>query len=119
MSFIARWLNLGKERQSVGLRPHRDVELLAPYDEAYDRVLRGVEAALGAYVSVDDRRGGTIEAGFGLVNNERVRCTLQRVAEDRTRASIEAYFPAGSSVRQNSRAVDALADYLESTSKPA
>jgi len=119
VSFIARWLNLGKERQPVGLRPHRDVDLCAAYDDAYDRVLRAVEAALGAYVSLDDRRGGTIEAGFGLVNNERVRCTLQRVAEDRTRASIEAYFPAGSSVRRHSRAVDALANYLERTSKPA
>jgi len=114
MSFIARWLNLAKERKPIGLRPHRSVDVHAPYDETYRRVLGGIELALGAHASA---AGNTIEAAFGLVNNERVRCTLERADESLTRVRVEAYFPAGTSVREYSRAVDVLADYLESTSK--
>jgi hypothetical protein len=112
VSFIRRWLNLAQDRQRVGLRPHRDVALRLDYDAAYDRVLAAIESALGAYVAIDDRRGGTIEAAFGLVNNERVRCRLQR-AGDVTAVRIEAFFPAGSAVHERSAAVDALADALE------
>ena len=112
MSFIARWLNLAKDRRRVGLRPHSDVVLAAGYDAAYDSVLSAIELALGAYVAIDDRRGGLIEAAFGLVNNERVRCTLSRIDDSNTSVRIEAFFPAGASVRERSRAVDALADYL-------
>ncbi len=115
MSFIARWLNLVKERKPIGLRPHRVVEIDAGYDDARDRVLRGIEVALGANAITD--RSEAIEAAFGLVNNERVRCTLERAGETCTRVRVEAYFPAGSSVRERSHAVDVLADYLESTSK--
>ena len=118
MSFIARWLNLARERRSVGLRPHRDVLVAADYHGTFDRVMRGIDGILGAYVSAQDREAGTIEAAFGLVNNERVRVTLQRESGAETRVRIEAYFPAGSSVREHSLAVDALADYLESRSKP-
>lgn len=113
MSFIRRWLNLAQDRQRVGLRPHRDVMLPLEYDAAYDRVLAAIESALGAYVAIDDRRGGTIEAAFGLVNNERVRCTLERGSGAATAVRIEAFFPAGSAVRERSAAVDALAGALE------
>jgi hypothetical protein len=113
MSFIARWLNLAKNRQKVGLRPHRDVELGAGYEAAFDRVLRAIELALGANVATCDRRGGLVEAAFGLVNSERVRCTLRRIDHSRTAVRIEAFFPAGASVHDRSRAVDALADHLE------
>jgi hypothetical protein len=113
VSFLVRWLSLGKDRRRVGLRPHRDVELAAGYDAAYDRVLQAIELALGAYISVDDRRGGTIEAAFGLVNNERVRCTLQRVDDGHTAVRVEAFFPAGAEVRDRSAAVEALATMLE------
>jgi hypothetical protein len=118
MSFIARWLNLARDRRPVGLRPHRDVVVAADFDATFDRVLGGMDGVLGAYVAAQDRDAGTIEAAFGLVNNERVRCTLTRGSDTHTDVRIEAYFPAGSSVREHSRAVDALADYLESTSKP-
>ena len=64
--------------------------LLLEYDPAYDTVLRAVEGVLGAYVAIDDRRGGSIEAAFGLVNSERVRCTLTRVGDANTAVRIEA-----------------------------
>jgi hypothetical protein len=113
MSFIARWLNLARDRRRVGLRPHRDVNLTLEYDAAYERVLRAVEGVLGAHVAIDDRPGGSIEAAFGLVNNERVRCTLTRVDDANTAVRVEAFYPAGAAVHERSLAVDAMADHLE------
>lgn len=112
MAFLMKWLGFGKPAPAVGLRPHRDVELSLDYDSAYDRVLSAIELTLGANISIDDRRTGFIEAAFGLVNNERVRSTLERVDASRTRVRIEAFFPAGATVQSHSRAVDALADSL-------
>ncbi|MBV8490348.1 MAG: hypothetical protein JO199_07450, partial [Candidatus Eremiobacteraeota bacterium] len=91
MSFLLKWL-FGKSHERVSLRPHRDVELDEPYDDAYGRVLEAIDRALGAYVSIDDRKTGFIEAAFGLVNNERVRCRLERISETRTAIRIEAFF---------------------------
>ena len=120
MGFIARWLDLATGRQKVGLRPHRDVELALGYDAAFDRVLRGIDRVLGAHVATDDRRGGLVEAAFGLVNNERVRCSLRKVDAAHTAVRIEAFFPVGAIVHDRSPAVDALANYLEEAieSKP-
>lgn len=113
MSFILRWLGFGKPASTIGLRPHRDVELAVDYDSAYARVLSALELTLGANVTIDDRRTGFLEAAFGLVNNERVRCSFDRVDVSHTRVRIEAFFPAGAAVQSRSRAVDALADSLE------
>lgn len=114
MTFILKWLGLGSSGPAVGLRPHRDVELAVDYDTAYARVLSGFELTLGANVSIDDRRGGLIEAAFGLVNSERIRATLTRIDGTHTQVRIEAIFPAGATVPSNSRAVDALAETLVS-----
>jgi hypothetical protein len=113
MSFILRWLGFAKPAPAIGLRPHRDVELPVDYDTAYARVQSAVELTLGANVTIDDRRAGFLEAAFGLVNSERVRCSFDRVEESHTRVRIEAFFPAGAAVQPHSRAVDALADTLE------
>jgi hypothetical protein len=114
MSFILRWLGFGKSSSRIGLRPHRDVQLGRRYDDAYDRVLDAMVRVLGANVTLDDRSGRTIEAAFGLVNNERIRCTLWSIDDVQTLVKIEALFPAGSEIPERSRAVDALADWLES-----
>ena len=113
MSFIFKWLGLGKPAPAIGLRPHRNVELPVNYDTAYARVLSAIELTLGANVTIDDRHSGLLEAAFGLVNNERVRCSFERVDASHTRVRIEAFFPAGASVPSRSRTVDALADALE------
>ena len=112
MTFLMKWLGLGKAAPAIGLRPHRDVELPLGYEAAYARVLSAIELTLGANVTIDDRRAGFLEAAFGLVNNERVRCSFERVDAACTRVRIEAFFPAGASVQTRSRAVDALADTL-------
>jgi hypothetical protein len=111
--FLLRWLGFGKPAPAIGLRPHRDVELPVDYDAAYARVLSAVELTLGANVTIDDRRAGFLEAAFGVVNSERVRCSFERIDAACTRVRIEAFFPAGANVQSRSRAVDALADTLE------
>lgn len=111
--FLLKWLGIGKAAPSIGLRPHRDVEMPLDFDSTYARVLSAIELTLGANVTVDDRRTGFIEAAFGLVNNERIRCTVERVDASSTRVRVEAFFPAGALVRSRSPAVDALADTLE------
>ncbi|HTX59575.1 MAG TPA: hypothetical protein VMH02_07815 [Verrucomicrobiae bacterium] len=113
MSFILRWLGLDRAKAPVGLRPHRDLELALPYDAAYDKALEAFDLVLGANVWIDDRRAGLIEAGFGLVNTERVRATLQAGGDALTRVHVEAFYPAGAAVPESSRYVDALAAALE------
>ena len=115
MSFIRKWLK-PETSSRVGLRPHRNVELALGYDEAYSRALEAIELVLGATVTIDDRAGRMIEAGFGLVRSERVRVHFDVVDAARTNVRIEAFFPAGMQVPEKSSAVDALAQAM--TSKP-
>jgi hypothetical protein len=112
MSFILRWLGLSAPSSRVGLHPRRDVELALSYDEARARVLAAIERTLGANVSDDDPAGGRIEARFGLVNNERIVCTVERSDDAHAVVRIEAHFPAGTNVPKRSLSVDALADAL-------
>lgn len=107
-----KWLGLEKPRAQASLHPRRDLELDLDYDTAYDRVLASIEAAIGANVTLDDRPAGRIEAAFGVVNSERIACTIESLGEARTALRIEARFPAASDVPQRSGAVDALADTL-------
>ena len=117
MSFFLKWLKPGTSSR-IGLRPHRVVELPLTYEDAYHRVLEAIEVTLGANVYIDDRKGRYIEAGFGLVNNERVRVTFENESDAKTQVRIEAYFPAGAKVPDKSAAVDALANALEAGITP-
>ncbi len=107
-----RWLGLERARVKVGLRPHREFAVALPYDEAFSKTLEAFELVLGASVWSDDRIAGTIEAGFGIVNSERIRATLERAGEAITNVRVEAFFPAGVEVPERSRYVDALAAAL-------
>lgn len=109
---LLKWLGLETPGSRVSLRPQRVVHLAFPLRIAYDRCLEAIVVALGANVYIDDRAGGMIEAGFGLVNNERVRCTFEPMDEGHTSLRIEAFFPAGAVIPERSRAVDALAAHL-------
>jgi hypothetical protein len=109
MKFLTRWLGLERPGARVGLRPHRDLELALDYAAAYARCRAAIDAVLGATILVDDEKTGFIEAGFGLVNSERLRCTLTQMDSGHTALRIEAFFPAGVDVPATSRNVDALA----------
>jgi hypothetical protein len=119
VSFLLRWLGLDARKKPVGLHPHRDVELAVGYDGAYARVLEAIELALGANVTLGDKRSGRIEAAFGIVGGERIACSLRPVDRTRTAVRIEAIFPAAAEVPERSRAADALADYLSRAVEPA
>ncbi|MEO9169985.1 MAG: hypothetical protein ABI282_01030 [Candidatus Baltobacteraceae bacterium] len=109
MSFFLKWLRPGTSSR-IGLRPHRTVEVRLAFEAAYERALIEIESTLGANVYVDDRNGRLIEAGFGVINNERIRCTFDEIDATHTQVRIEALFHAGSAVPEKSAAVDALAD---------
>ena len=115
MKFLTRWLGFERPGARVGLRPHRDVELPLDVATAYARCRAALDSVLGASILVDDEKTGFIEAGFGLVNSERLRCTLSRIDAGHTAIRIEAFFPAGVDVPASSRNVDALADALAAT----
>jgi hypothetical protein len=110
MSFIARWLDLRKQRRPVGLRPHGEVEIAASVEEAARRVRSAVADVLGAHVSSDD--GQTIDAAFGLVQSERIRCTLVANGAAATVVRVEAIYPPGRDIPERSNAVDAMLDAL-------
>jgi hypothetical protein len=106
VSFIARWLDLRKQRRPVGLRPHGEVTIDCPASEAAVRVRRAIADVLGAHVAYDD--DGTIEAAFGLVQSERIRCTIDSLDERRSNVRAEAIYPPGRDVPERSASVDAL-----------
>ena len=112
MSFLLKWLR-PETSSRVGLRPHRTIELPLGFDAAYELCLKEIEATLGANVYVDDRNGKLIEAGFGVINNERIRCTLEPLDATHTNVRVEAFFRAGNTIPEKSAAVDALSAALE------
>ena len=117
MSFLLKWLRPDTSSR-VGLRPHRNVELPLGFEAAYELCLKEIEATLGANVYIDDRTGRLIEAGFGLINNERIRCNFDVLDATHTNVRIEAFFPAGNAVPEKSAAVDALAAASTRATKP-
>jgi hypothetical protein len=117
MSFFANLLEsigLRKRGAHVGLRPHREIVTTADVDVAHDHVVDAFDRVLGANVYVDDRATHTIEGGFGTINQERLRVTLERVSDAETRIAIEAHYPVGTTPRSHSLAVDTLAQTLSS-----
>jgi hypothetical protein len=103
-----------RQMHKIGLRPHRQVSVPLGIDAARERVLDAFVRVLGANVYLEDRVAGTIEGGFGTVNQERLQVTLRASSVATTEISIEALYPAGVVRRQISPAVDALAEALSS-----
>jgi hypothetical protein len=101
-----------RQPPKIGLRPHREVNVPLGIDAAYERVLDAFVRTLGANVYLNDRVAHVIEAGFGLVNAERVRASLESHGVTTT-VHIEAQYRAGVATPPSSRSVDALADALQ------
>jgi hypothetical protein len=119
MAFIPallKWLGLERGPARVGLRPHRVLELDCG-DAAYENCLACIDTVLGATVYSNDRKTGFIEAGFGLVNSERLRISLEPINAVHTRVRIEAFYPATVKPPATSLVVDALADALQRQQK--
>jgi hypothetical protein len=103
-----------RQTPAIGLRAHREVVVPLRSDAAYAFALDAFVRVVGANIYVDDPALLAIEAGFGTVNQERVRATFEDEGPEQTRVSIEAHYPAGVERPLRSAVVDALADALKS-----
>ena len=112
VSFLLKWLR-PETSSRIGMRPHKNVELPLPIDEAHDQVLKQLDQTLGANISVDDRKTHFIEATFGLVKSERLRINFEAMDGSHTLVRIEAHYQAGMTIAEKSTAVEALAKALE------
>lgn len=116
VSFFRELLvSLGLQKRAapqIALRAHREIVVPLDVGAAQVRVLDALVKTLGANVYLDDRAARVIEAGFGLVNAERVQISLFSEGAMQTRVQIEAQYRAGVERPAQSRNVDALADTL-------
>lgn len=112
-SSLLSWLGLGRPTPSVGLRPQSEFEIACSEPEARARCLEALVNVAGANVQSDE--GDSIEAGFGIVNSERLRIRIEALDATRTRIRIEALYPARLAPPPRSMAVDALARALGPT----
>jgi hypothetical protein len=109
MSFILRWLGLTIERPTgISVRPSRTVEVELPYEAAYARCLSGLRDVAGANISSESAAGGTIEGTFGLINSERIACTVRRVDANRSEVTIESRRFAGAGLPKDSAVLERL-----------
>lgn len=111
MRFLRNWLRIERPA-GVALRPSRSVECEETYDALFDRVVEGIEGVLGGVVRECDRERGRIEATFGLMFSERLTCTLEPIAPERTRVRIESRGLAQASSQAHSEYVETLARFL-------
>jgi hypothetical protein len=115
MKFLREWLRI--ERPSgVALHASQTLELQQPYAAAFERCIRGIENVLGGAIREADERRGNIEATFGLINSERLSCTVERIDDANTRILIESRRGATPQPPQSSQYVRALAEFLQSAS---
>ena len=118
---LLSWLGLERPSSRVSLRPHRAVELPLSLQAAHRRCLDALDSVLGATVYADevhDEQGSAfIEAGFGLVQSERLRVFLNRIGDTHTNARIEAIYPANITSSERSLAVETLAETLQRSTR--
>lgn len=115
MSFLFKWLRT-RPRERLILHPTRRLEVAAPVEAAFAKCVAGIENVLGGIVREADVSHGSIEAAFGLIDSERLTCTLQSINPDRTSVIIESRRGPRLSAEGGSPYVNALAAYLESLS---
>lgn len=109
MSFILRWLGLSVERPAgISVRPSRTIEVELPFEAAYARCLTGLRDVAGANIASADAAGGTIDANFGLINSERIGCTVRRLDAERAEVTIESRRFAGAGLPKDSAVLDRL-----------
>lgn len=113
MKFIREWLRVERP-PGVALHSSQTVDLDRPYAAAFQDCIRGIEDVLGGAVRERNEQRGSIEATFGLVDSERLTCTLTRANAERTRVLIESRRGARAEPAKPSHYVRALAEFLQS-----
>ncbi len=112
MRFLRNWLRVDRP-PGVAPSAAQTIELQQPYAQAFEGCVRGVEDVLGGSVRESDTQSGRIEATFGLIDSERLSCTLLALDPNRTRISIESRRGASAEPAKPSQYVRALAEFLQ------
>ncbi|HET9097588.1 MAG TPA: hypothetical protein VFN37_13080 [Candidatus Baltobacteraceae bacterium] len=114
MKFLRNWLRVERP-PGVALHATQTLELECPYDEVFAQCVRGIEDFLGGVVRTRDSQRGSIEATFGLIDSERLTCSLAPIDSERTRVIIESRRGARPEPAKPSQYVRALSEFLQST----
>lgn len=116
MKFIRTWLHVERP-PGVALHAAQTLELDRAHDEVFAQCVRGIEDVLGGAVRTSDREGGSIEATFGLIDSERLTCSIVPLDRGRTRVVIESRRGARPEPAKPSQYVRALAEFLQSAAR--
>jgi hypothetical protein len=116
MKFLREWLRVQRP-PGVALHPSQTVELASPLDAVFALCVRGIEDVLGGVVREGDAERGRVEATFGLVDSERLTCTLEPLEAQHTRVIIESRRGASVEPAKSSQYVRALADFLQTNAR--
>lgn len=114
MKFLRDWLRVDRPA-GVALHATQTVELDRPRDAVFAACLRGIEDVLGGIVRSQDEEHGAIEATFGLIDSERLSCTVTALEPQRTRVVIESRRGARPEPAKSSDYVRALAEFLQNS----
>lgn len=112
MKFLRDWLRVERPA-GVALHAAQTIELDRSRDDVFAQCVRGIENVLGGIIRTRDEQRGVIEATFGLIDSERLTCTLEPLDERRTRAVIESRRGARPDPAKPSQYVRALAEFLQ------
>lgn len=112
MKFLREWLRVERPA-GVATHASQTVELDCTAGEAFRTCIRGIEDVLGGAVREADQQRGTIEATFGLVNSERLTCSVAALDARRARVAIESRRGPSAEPAKPSQYVRALADFLQ------
>ena len=111
MKFLREWLRI--DRPS-GIAPHASetIEVDCTGAQAFAQCVAGIETVLGGVVRDADERVGRIEATFGLIDSERLTCTITPLGGSRARVVIESRRGASPQPAKPSQYVRTLAAFL-------
>ncbi len=112
MKFFRDWLRVERP-PGVAPTASQTIVLERPCERLFQECIRGVEDVLGGSVRESDSQSGRIEATFGLVNSERLRCTIEKLDEHRTRVTVESRRGASAEPAKPSQYVRALVEFLQ------
>lgn len=116
MKFLRDWLRIERPA-GVATHASQTFEIEDPYERVWENCVRGIEDVLGGAVRECSRERGTIEATFGLINSERLTCTLAALDPQRTRVTVESRRGASAEPAKPSQYVRALAEFLQTGRK--
>lgn len=116
MKFLRNWLRVERP-PGVALHATQTIDLECPREAAFAQCVRGIEDVLGGAVRSRDEQHGNIEATFGLIDSERLTCTLISLDPARTRVTIESRRGASPEPAKPSQYVRALAEFLQTAAR--